>query len=170
MVGRIDLIDVAGSIVAALLRKCILTLLLLLSLLCELAASADRLFSVQGCVPAVEGNVCSSWGRLAPRQDYLLAPLILAAVHASSHLPLLHYSVGGSGAGDGDGLIGYYGGNFGTSRSRFEHSLADTDGLLLERVLRPGRHGHVLVGLTVHLQGILLRLITSVIGLSLCEL
>ena len=170
MVGRIDLINVAGVVVAALLRQRILTLLLFLSLLCELAASAYRLFGVQGCVPAVEGSVCSSWGRLAPGHDYLLTPLILAAVHASGRLPLLHYSVGGSGARGVEGFIGYYGGNFGTCRSLFEHSLADTDGLLLERVLGPGRHGYVLVSLTVRLRAILLRLITSVIGLSLSEL
>ena len=160
-----------GIIIASLLRKRIMVLLMFLFLYeMHVLTMTYSFLGVQSCVSAVMIWVLTSGCHLAPWNNHLLALMVLTAVHTSLHFPFLNYFIAGGDASGCERLIGYYGGNFSTSRSLFEHCLADADGLLLERVLWSGCYGHVRVSLIVHLHGITLRLITSVIGLRLCKL
>ena len=100
---------------------------------------ARSFLSVNSSVSAFITRVSSS-SELASRHYHLLTSLILAAIHAIKHFSFLNCFIVGGITGLWKRFIGYYGGNFCTS-SAFEHCLANADGLLLERVLRPGLDG-----------------------------
>ena len=147
-----------------------MALLILLSLYeAHVLAMTLSFFGMKGSVSTVVSLVCSS-RYLAFWHDYLLTlSLILTAINTILHFPFLNCSIISCEAGLFEGLIGYYGGNFCASSS-FEHCLADADGLLLESVLWSGCCGHVRACFIVHLNGIILRIITSEIRLSVCKL
>lgn len=151
-------------------RNCNMALLILLSLHeTHVLAMALSFFGMNGSVSTVVSQVCSSC-YLAFWHYYLLTlSLILTAIKTILHLPFLNCPIISCEAVLFEGLIGYYGGNFCASSS-FEHRLADANGFLLESVLRSLRCGHVRACFIVNLDGIILRIITSEIRLSVCKL
>ena len=168
LVTLLSLIGRVGIVIASLLRYRDMALLILLSLYeAHMLAVTQRFFSVESCVSAIVSLVTSSC-YLASWNHHLLTPLVLTAIHTIKHFPFLNCFIIGGDAGLLDGLIGYDSGDFSTS-STFEHGLANADGFLLECVLWSSCYRHVRV-LIFHLNGIILRLITSEIRLSVCKL
>ena len=165
LIGRVGII-----IIATMFRNRNMALLILLSLHeTHVLAMALSFFGMNGSVSTVVSQVCSSC-YLAFWHYYLLTlSLILTAIKTILHLPFLNCPIISGEAILFEGLIGYYGGNFCASSS-FEHRLADANGLLLESVLRSLSCGHVRACFIVHLDGIILRIITSEIRLSVCKL
>ena len=168
LVTLLCLIGRGGIVVTSLLRNCNIALLILLLLYeVHVLAVTQCFFSVESCVSTIVALVTSSC-YLASWNYHLLTSLILTAIHAIKHFPFLNCFIVGGDAGLLEWLIGYNGSDFSTSAT-FEHGLANADSFLLERVLWPSCYRHVRV-LIFHLNGIILRLITSEIRLSVCKL